>query len=93
MNKQPKKEKIFADGFSFKRNENSPDFVVGRVSVKTPEAITFLNQHKNASGWVNIDILISKAGQPYMELDTFQPSASNVKPKAKQEDNSPDLPF
>ena len=22
-------EKIFADGFSFKRNEKSPDFVVG----------------------------------------------------------------
>ena len=28
------KEKIFADGFSFKKRENQPDFVVGRMSIK-----------------------------------------------------------
>ena len=28
------KEKVFADGFSFKRRENSPEFVVGRLSIK-----------------------------------------------------------
>lgn len=33
------KEKIFADGFSFKRNENAPDFVVGRMSVKVEDAV------------------------------------------------------
>ena len=35
-------EKIFADGFSFKRNENAPDFVVGRLSIKVDEAIAFV---------------------------------------------------
>ena len=45
-----RQEKIFADGFSFKRRENAQDFHVGRVSVKVDEAIAFLKQHaKNGS--------------------------------------------
>ena len=35
-------EKVFADGFSFKRQENAPDFVVGRLSVKCDEAVAFI---------------------------------------------------
>ena len=35
-------EKIFADGFSFKRNDNAPEFVVGKQSIKVDEAIAFL---------------------------------------------------
>ena len=27
-------KKIFANGFSFKRNENAPDFVIGKHSIK-----------------------------------------------------------
>ena len=48
-------EKIFADGFSFKRNENAPDFVVGRVSIKTEDAIAFMRKH-DKGGWVNLDV-------------------------------------
>ena len=44
-------EKIFADGFVFKRNEHAPDFVVGRISIKVEEAIAFLKQHQK-NGWV-----------------------------------------
>ena len=39
-------EKIFADGFSFKKRENAPDFVVGRISVKVDDAISFLKKHQ-----------------------------------------------
>ena len=35
-------DKIFADGFLFKRRENAPEFVIGNISVKVEEAITFL---------------------------------------------------
>ena len=31
-------EKIFADGFSFKRNDNAPEFVVGKQSIKVDES-------------------------------------------------------
>ena len=37
-------DKIFADGFSFKRRENAPDFVVGNVNVKVDDAIAFLKK-------------------------------------------------
>ena len=69
-------EKIFADGFSFKRNENAPDFVVGRVSIKVEDAIAFLKKHQN-NGWVTLNTNKSKSGSFYMELDTFVPKAGN----------------
>lgn len=63
-------EKIFADGFSFKRKDNAPDFVVGRLSVKVEDAVVFLkNNIKN--GWCNLDIKQSKSGSFYVELDTW----------------------
>ena len=37
-------EKVFADGFLFKRNEKAPDFVVGRLSVKVDDAIAFMKE-------------------------------------------------
>ena len=81
-------EKIFADGFSFKKRDNAPDFVVGRVSVKVDDAIAFMKkQHKG--GWVNLNINQAKSGSYYMELDTFVP-------KTQQETSSKaeaDLPF
>lgn len=40
------KEKVFADGFSFKRKENAPEFVVGRQSIKVDAAIAFLQTHQ-----------------------------------------------
>ena len=48
-------EKIFADGFSFKKRDNAPDFVVGRVSVKVDDAIAFMKK-QNKGGWVNLNI-------------------------------------
>ena len=66
-----KKEKIFADGFSFSTRENQPDFVVGRVSVKLEDAIPFLKKHASEKGWVNLNVLVGRSGNPYVELDTF----------------------
>ena len=68
---QEQKEKIFASGFSFKRNEKAPDFVVGRQSIKVDEAIAFL-QERQKNGWVNIDIKQAKGGNYYCELDTWE---------------------
>jgi len=91
-------EKIFADGFSFKRRENAPDFVVGRQSIKVDEAIAFLSQHAK-NGWVNLDIKQAKNGNYYCELDTWEakPQGNSASPKpapapvvAKEDD---DLPF
>lgn len=84
---QVQDEKIFADGFSFKRRENAPDFVVGSISVKVDEATTFLKDNAK-NGWVNIDIKTAKSGKPYMELDTWEPQKKEVVTETKD-----DLPF
>ena len=62
--------KVFADGFSFKRSENAPDFVVGRMSLKVEEAIAFIKEHSK-NGWINLDVKKARTGNFYVELDTF----------------------
>src|SRR6056300_451175 len=69
-------EKIFATGFSFKRNPNSPEFVVGKQSIKVDEAIAFL-QANQKNGWVNLDVKQAKNGNFYMELDTWEPKGAS----------------
>jgi len=89
-------EKIFADGFSFKRNENAPDFVVGRVSIKVEDAVAFMKQNAK-NGWVNLDVKQARSGNYYMELDTFEPKGSG-KASAPAKSDAPaeeddDIPF
>lgn len=94
-------DKIFADGFIFKRHERTPEWVVGNMSIKVDEAIAFLkNNTKN--GWVNLGIKTSKEGKFYIELDTFEPKgnapasapASAPAPApVQQEPVDEDLPF
>lgn len=84
MNKQ---EKTFADGFMFKMNPNSPEWVVGSLSLKADEAINFIKNNTD-KGWVNLNINISKSGKPYVELDTWKP-----KPKKEMATSEESLPF
>jgi len=72
-----KQEKVFADGFVFKRRDNAPDFVIGNISVKVEEAVKFLNANAK-NGWVNLNVNTAKSGKPYIELDTFEPKAKTA---------------
>lgn len=71
------KSVIFAEGFSFKRKDGSPDFVVGRMSVKVAEAVDFLGQYER-NGWVNLDVKMSRKGNYYVELDQYIPQNEQV---------------
>jgi hypothetical protein len=91
-------ERTFADGFIFKRNEKAPEFVIGSISVKVDEAITFLKNNEK-KGWVNLQIKKGRSGNPYIELDTFEPKAK-TEAKTKEapapepeEEEGGDLPF
>ena len=84
-------EKVFADGFIFKRNENAPEFVVGSMSIKVDEAMAFLAQNES-NGWVNLNVKKSKGGKYYMELDTWKPKTEKVIEKVSEKP-AEDLPF
>jgi len=87
-------DKIFADGFIFKRSENAPDFVVGGISIKVEDAVAFLKKH-DKNGWVNLQVKNSQGGKYYMELDTFEPKQQQGQPQApvQNEEVKDGLPF
>ena len=88
-------DKIFADGFLFKRRENAPDFVIGNISVKVEDAIGFLTANQK-NGWVNLNVLTAKSGKPYIELDQFVPKEKGNEtpaPKKQVVEEEDDLPF
>lgn len=96
-----KEQKIFANGFFFKRNEKAPDFVIGRLDIKIEDAIAFL-QTNNRNGWVNIDVKKGQEGKYYCELNTFEPKSNQEqvsKPQPRQnksvvnQEDTSDLPF
>jgi hypothetical protein len=84
-----KRERVFADGFSFRKpTGDAPEYVVGRLSLKVDDAMAFVNANKNANGWINLSIMIGRSGNPYVELDTYEPKKDDgepteVKPKPK----------
>jgi hypothetical protein len=84
LNQRP--DPIFADGMSFKRNPNAPDYVIGQMSFKVEDAINFLKARAK-NGWVNVDIKRGKSGKEYVQLSTYEP-----KPK-QQETANDDSPF
>lgn len=89
-------EKIFADGFLFKRRENAPEFVIGSLSLKVDEAIAFIKNNTKA-GWVNLDIKQARSGNYYLELDTFKseskPAPKKATPSKSNDDDDDEVPF
>jgi hypothetical protein len=59
-------------GLYFKeKTQNAPDFVIGNLSAKRDDLIAFLRECEGE--WVNMQILTSKAGKPYIALDNWKP--------------------
>ena len=95
-----KKEKVFANGFIFKRSENAPEWVIGKLSAKEDEAIAFIKENSK-NGWVNMNINKGQNGKFYIELDTWEKSKTEFQrftPKEtptsnEKQVNIQDLPF
>jgi hypothetical protein len=81
--------KTFAEGINFKRNDNAPDFVVGKLTIKADAAIQFIEKFSK-DNWMNLDIKKAKSGKYYIELDTYQATTQS---KPKVEVPEADLPF
>lgn len=87
-----KKDKVFADGFIFKRAEKAPEWVVGKLSIKLEDAMPFLTQNQSGD-WVNLSIARGQKGNYYIELDTWKPTGQASAPVQApvQKDTTNDL--
>ena len=83
-------EKIFANGFSFKRRDNAPEFVVGRLSLKVDDAMAFVKEHMK-NGWINFNVNQARSGNYYVELDTYEAKTEGTTPKKEAKEEG--LPF
>lgn len=85
--------KIFAKGINFKRAEGTPNWIVGKLSIKADEAIEFIKANSK-NGWVNLDIKESYKDKSkfYCELNTWEGSVTKQE-APKSNVNSTDLPF
>lgn len=81
-------EKIFPSGFNIKPpRDTAPDWVKGSISIKVEDFVSFLNDNEK-KGWVNLEMKMSKAGNLYCELDTWEPSKKEeAEPQAKEEED------
>lgn len=70
-----KKDRVFAKGFFVEHpRPGAPSFVKGRISIKAPDAIAFINANANASGYVNLDLQESTDGtKMYLALNDWKP--------------------
>ena len=85
--------KIFAKGINFKRAEGTPNWIVGKLSIKADEAIEFIKANSK-NGWVNLDIKESYKDKSkfYCELNTWEGTGAKQE-ATKSNVNSTDLPF
>ena len=61
----------FPNGLIVKRNENAPDYILCKLSVKKSEFIEWLNSRNGE--WENLEICVSKGGKPYAKVDDWKP--------------------
>ena len=87
-------DKIFAEGIYFKRNDNAPDFAIGKLSINTEQSRPFFKEHVK-DVWLNLEVKRSKGGKYYVELDTWEPKkeAPPESPPPAMDDLDDDLPF
>jgi len=83
-------EKTFADGLVAKYpHAKAPDFVVAHLSIKATELIAFIEKHRKADGWLNLDLLTSKDGQKmYAVLNEWKPEKKTDRPEPDTNDAS-----
>ena len=90
--------KIFIDGIMAEEpRQNAPEFVKGRISINLDKFYDSAQPHVSPKGWVNLDILESKKGGWYLQLNEWKPL---VKPegipsttKVEEDINVEDVPW
>ena len=87
-------EAIFPEGIYYNLpRENAPEFVKGSIGINVDVAIQWLQANKNSSGYVNLDLKVSKNGKAYAQKNEWEPggapTASQTSPPAEPGDDIP----
>ena len=61
-----------------KRKENAPSWIKGSISIKVEKFVEFMKTHQNQSGYVNLDLKESKAGDLYLAFNDFQSKPKDI---------------
>jgi len=65
-------DKVFAEGLYF--FESDKDFIIGKLSVNQNQFQSWLaTQVPDEKGFIKLDILRSKEGKPYVQLNNWKP--------------------
>lgn len=85
----------FVGGIIFKLPaDTAPDFVKGKLSINLKSFGEWIRKNGH-TGWINLDLKVSKEGKPYAILDTWKPDKdkSNENRVEVKEDEDDSLPF
>lgn len=71
-----------------KRKENAPSWIKGSVSIKVEKFIEFMKTYQNNSGYINLDLKESKAGDLYLAFNDYQPKSFSTETERIASQNS-----
>jgi len=76
-----KPAKIFINGLISKEvPETAPAFILGKMSIKVDDLITWLQSNRNLAdnGWINLTVKRSaNTDKRYIEVDTYKPKVND----------------
>ena len=71
-------EKIFTEGLNIKKQPTSFGDII-KLGIHIPNFVKWLQTHKSPdSEWLNVDILTSKGGKLYGQLNTYKSSNTDT---------------
>jgi hypothetical protein len=69
-------DKKFIDGLLVKApNDNAPEYVKARLSIKRLELLTWLSNQDGE--WINADIKVGQSGKWYCSVDDWKPNGAS----------------
>lgn len=81
----------FAEGLYFKRNDNAPDFVVGKLSINWEQFSKWAKANRDGD-WANLEIKRAKNGKYYIAVDEWKPEKKEMQSSFADEEED-NLPF
>lgn len=71
-------------------NENAPEYVKAKLSIKRDELIAWLQSESGE--WINADVKVSQGGKWYCQIDSWKPNTAS-RPEPSNSDTLDEVPF